>query len=160
MNGEQFDSKAFDEKQKLEKLGASGFDLQLERQQRLRKEEEAIAEAIQQSADLKDKFKTGDQRLVEEIAKLESLKNAGLIDEAIYGKAAKDAAQSTATDTSRQGAVSVQQGSVAAYKLLVDRDNEATREAKQANRINEAQLEVLREVNTGIAKIKPIKAAR
>ena len=160
LKGEKFDSRAFDEKQKLEKLGKSGFDLQLERQQRLRREEEAIAEAIKESADLKDKFKTGDQRLVEEIAKLESLKQAGLIDQTLFDKAAKDAEESTAPTDTRQGAISVQQGSVAAYKLLVDRDNELTKTAKSQERIAQATLEVLQETNAAIVNIKPMKAAR
>lgn len=160
LNGEKFDSKAFDEKQKLEKLGKSGFDLQLERQQRLRKEEEAIAEAIKESADLKDKFKTGDQRLVEEIRKLEDLKRAGLIDQTLVEKARQEAEQATAPADARQGAVSVQQGSVAAYKLLVERDNELTKTAKSQERIAQATLEVMQETRDGIKNIKPIKAAR
>lgn len=158
--GEQFDSKVFEEKQKLEKLGKTGFDLQLERQQRLRREEEAIAEAIKESADLKDKFKDGDQRLVEEIRKLEELKKAGLIDQAIFDKAAKDAEAATAPTDQRQGAVSVQQGSVAAYKLLLDRDNELTKTAKSQERIAQATLKVLQDAANGIKLIRPAKRHR
>ncbi len=160
LNGEKFDSKAFDEKQKLERLGVAGFDLQLDRQQKIRREEEAIAETIKESADLKEKFKDGDQRLVEEIRKLEDLKRAGLIDQEIFDKAAKDSEQSTSTQSQRQGAVSVQQGSVAAYKLLVDRDNELTKTAKSQERIAQATFEVNLQIRDGINKIKPIKAAR
>lgn len=160
MKGEKFDSRSFDEKQKLEKLGKSGFDLQLERQQRLRREEEAIADAIKESAELKEKFKTGDQRLVEEIRKLEDLKRAGLIDQTLVDKAAKEAEQSTAVDTGKSGAVSVQRGSVEAYKLMVDRDNELTKTAKSQERIAQATLEVMQETRDGIKNIKPIKAAR
>lgn len=160
LNGESFDDKAFDEKQKLEKLGKTGFDLQLERQQRLRREEEAIAEAIKESADLKERFKDGDQRLVEEIRKLESLKRAGLIDEALFDKAAKEAEESTSPTNQRQGAVSVQQGSVAAYKLLLDRDDELTKTAKSQERISQATLEVLMEARDGINNIKLPKRFR
>lgn len=160
LRGETFDAKAFDERQKLDKLGKTGFDLQLDRLQRQRREEEAIAEAVKEAADLKEKFKDGDQRLVEEIRKLEALKNAGRIDQAIFDKAAKDAEASTAPTDQRQGAVSVQQGSVAAYKLLLDRDNELTKTAKSQERIAQATLEVLMESLESINNLQPIQGAR
>jgi hypothetical protein len=160
MRGEQFDSKAFEEKQKLEKLGKTGFDLQLDRYQRIRREEQAIADLIKQSFDLKEQFKDGDQRLVDEIRKLEELKRAGLIDQTIFDKAAKEAESATAPTDQRQGAVSVQQGSVAAYKLLLDRDNEATKIAKSQERLTAAMLGVMQEARDGINNIQPAKRLR
>jgi tape measure domain-containing protein len=160
LRGEQFDSKAFEEKQKLEKLGKTGFDLQLDRYQRIRREEQAIADMIKKSADLKEEFKDGDQRLVDEIRKLEELKRAGLIDQTIFDKAAKEAESATAPTDQRQGAVSVQQGSVAAYKLLLDRDNEATKIAKSQERIAQATLDVLFETRDKIGNLQPVKKAR
>jgi tape measure domain-containing protein len=160
LKGDIFDSKGFGESLNAQRLGVDGLNIRLGLLQRERLEQEAIADSIREAADLKEKFKDGDQRLIEELRKLEALKQAGLIDQATLDKAAKEAEQSTAKTDVRQGAVSVQQGSVAAYKLLLDRDNELTKTAKSHERIAQATLEVMQEARDGIIKIKPVKRYR
>ena len=115
----------------------------------------------EKAAGLKSSSKEPEELLKDSLKELTRLRRAGMIDEKTWITQAKKAEESAGfKDPSKTGAVSAQAGSVAAYKLLMDRDSEAVKTQKQIERINETQLEVLREISTSVANSKPMKAAR
>ena len=115
----------------------------------------------QKAADLKKDSRKPEENLRDSLKELTRLRSNGMIDEKTWKAQAKKAEESAGfKDPAKTGAVSAQAGSVAAYKLLMERDSEAVKTQKQIERINETQLEVLREMNTNLAGFKPMKAAR
>lgn len=99
-------------------------------------------------------------KLKDSMRELMRLRDSGLINASTFNKQAAKAEQSAGFADSKTGAVSAQAGSVEAYKLMLNRESEATKVAKSQERIAQSQLEVMQEMRDGIGKLKPMKAAR
>jgi hypothetical protein len=99
-------------------------------------------------------------RLVEKMRELESMRKRGLLNEDEFKKASLKADSETRDGTTQRGAVSAQAGSVEAYKLLLDRENNAAAKAEAQRRILDSQLTVQREMATALQKATILKAAR
>lgn len=97
--------------------------------------------------------------LVESMRELNRLRSNGLIDQKTFDKSAKDAAQSTADPNQKFGAASAQAGSVEAYKMLLERENGAKKDADALRRIQEAQLRVLENIERN-GQSSPLKVKR
>lgn len=104
-------------------------------------------EELQRAADnINRKFDPGIQ-LRESLVELNRMLDAGLISKKIFDKASMDAAASATPEF--KGAVSAQQGSVEAYKLIVERDNRQNQLQMQMKNLAEKQLEALKQIAAG-----------
>lgn len=109
-------------------------------------------EDLQRAADnINRKFDPGIQ-LRESLVELNRMLDAGLISKKIFDKASMDAAASATPEY--KGAVSAQQGSVEAYKLIIERDNKDNQLKLQMKNLAEKQLEALKQIAAGQGTLK------
>ncbi len=97
-------------------------------------------------------------QLRETIAELQQLFDQGLIDSATLRKASVEAVQKDSPEY--RGAVSAQAGSVEAYKLLLDRENNDHAEKIALRRLSERQVDVSQDILAAIQGIQTIGRAR
>jgi hypothetical protein len=114
----------------------------------------------QKASEISKEFATPQNRLVEKMRELESMRQRGLINEETFRKASLKAEGETRDGTTQRGAVSAQAGSVEAYKLLLDRENNAAAKAEAQRRILESQLTVQKEMASALSKQRSIGNAR
>lgn len=112
------------------------------------------------AADLSKEFAAPQEKLIDKMRELESLRQQGLINPDTYKKASKQAYDQAGFKDGPRGAVSVQAGSVEAYKLLLDREKGTEAKAVEAARVRAAQLAVLERVEKSLEGSPVIRGAR
>jgi hypothetical protein len=114
----------------------------------------------QKATEISKEFAMPQNRLIEKMRELESMRQRGLINEETFRKASLKAESETRDEKGLRGAVSAQAGSVEAYKLLLDRENNAAAKAEAQRRIAESQLTVQKEIASALSKGPVLRSAR
>lgn len=143
-----------DEVARLMKLNEQ-IENQKEIQDKLKSDQEEVKR-------IKEDTLTAEEKLTEQAMKLQELKDRGMITEDEYAKSLRNAEQRTREDTpdGPSGAVSAQAGSVAAYKLMLERDKGAMEEARKQTTIQERIAKATEESNTRLQNLVNVGNAR
>ena len=134
----------------------SKIDRLAAQEQQLKKQNEDRGKA----ADLSREFAAPQEKLIDKMRELESLRQNKLINQDTFDKASKQAYSQSGFENGPRGAVSVQSGSVEAYKLLLDREKGTEAKANEAARIRAAQLAVQQEIAKSLSTAPVIRSAR
>jgi hypothetical protein len=159
--------KAAAQKMELERKGYNEEEIdrlqkvsrEIERQKELADE---LKTATEDAKRIKEDSLTADERLTEEAMKLQNLKDRGLLSEEEYAKGLKNAEKKNREDTSDgpSGAVSAQAGSVAAYKLMLEREKGAEEETRKQTTIQERIAKATEESNQRLQNLVNVGNAR
>ncbi len=134
----------------------SKIDRLANQEQALKKQNENRGKA----ADLSKEFTAPQEKLIDKMRELESLRQQKLISPDTFNKASRQAYSQSGFENGPRGAVSVQAGSVEAYKLLLERDKGKDAKETEAARIRAAQLKVQEEIAKSLATSPVVRAAR
>lgn len=134
----------------------SKIDRLADQEQALKKQNENRGKA----ADISKEFTAPQEKLIDKMRELESLRQQKLISPDTFNKASSQAYSQSGFENGSRGAVSAQAGSVEAYKLLLERDKGKDTKETEAARIRAAQLKVQEEIAKSLATSPVIRAAR
>ncbi len=126
------------------------------REQALKKQNEDRNKA----ADITKEFASPQSKLIDKMQEFEVLRQKGLIDQFTFNKASKQAYEQAGFKDGPRGAVSAQEGSVEAYKLLLEREKGKDAKETEAARIRAAQLAAQLRIAKSLESGPVIRAAR
>lgn len=112
------------------------------------------------AADMSKEFAAPQEKLIDKMRDLESLRQNKLINQDTFNKASRQAYSQSGFENGPRGAVSAQAGSVEAYKMLLEREKGKDSKETEAARIRAAQLSVQQEIAKSLASSPVIRSAR